>query len=111
MPLERFYRLPDEKRAQILRVATAEFAEKGFEASSLNAILAAAGLSKGSYYYYFVDKEDLYAEAVETSLSRLEKDLTPLPVAELTAASFWQAIDRYCRTWTQAFTASPELAK
>jgi AcrR family transcriptional regulator len=111
MPLERFYRLPDERRAHLLQVAAAEFAEKGFEAASLNAILAAAALSKGSYYYYFVDKEDLYAEALDSAFTRFQHEHEPLNLADFTAADFWSALDRQLRTWMRAAAASPELLR
>ena len=97
MPLERFYRLPDDKRARLLRVAATEFADKGFDGASLNAILAAAGLSKGSYYYYFTDKEDLYAEAVGQAIDVIAKDLPVFPSAEVTRTTFWLTVDRYFR--------------
>lgn len=109
MPLERFYRLPDEKRDLLLEVAASELAEKGFEGASLNSILATAGLSKGSYYYYFTDKEDLYAEAVEDAVRRFGKTLTPLSLDELTAGDFWQALGAHFRTWSRALDASPHI--
>jgi AcrR family transcriptional regulator len=49
------------KRQQILDAAKQRFMEYGFEATSMNEITAAAGVSKGTIYVYFEDKEDLFA--------------------------------------------------
>src|SRR6478752_7800483 len=111
MPLDRFYHLPEDRRAQLLRVAAAEFAEKGFDGASLNAILASAGLSKGSYYYYFTDKEDLYAEALGNAVDALVKDLPALPSGPITRETFWPAVDRYFRECMKVVGDAAEYAK
>ena len=55
----------DAKRAQILEAVTARFAEVGYEAASMDGLAAAAGVSKGSLYDYFRNKEDLFYAAFE----------------------------------------------
>ena len=55
----------DAKRAKILEAATARFAEVGYEAASMDGLAAAAGVSKGSLYDYFQNKEDLFYAAFE----------------------------------------------
>lgn len=64
MPRPRFFKLEQEKQTNILQAASEEFTEKGFEAASLNRIIAKAGLSKGAMYYYFDDKIDLYITVI-----------------------------------------------
>lgn len=64
-PRARFEKLPEEKRDAILDAATEEFAANGYEGSSLNQIIAAAGISKGAMYYYFDDKYDLFMTVME----------------------------------------------
>ncbi|OYO08062.1 TetR family transcriptional regulator [Enemella evansiae] len=59
MPLPRFSRLPEAKRAAILTVAARHFATDGPETASYNAILAEAGISKASAYQYFDSRADL----------------------------------------------------
>lgn len=44
----------------LLDAAIDEFSRKSFEEASLNAILKAAGVNKGSFYHRFADKLDLY---------------------------------------------------
>ena len=49
--------------------ATAEFVEKGYDEASVNQIIAAAGISKGSFYYYFEDKTDLFVAVLREHMS------------------------------------------
>ncbi len=68
-PRPRFANLDPAVKARLFQAASEEFAQRGFEQASYNRILAAAGLSKGSAYYYFDDKEDLYATVVGQALT------------------------------------------
>ena len=52
---------PERRRGDLLDAATTLFAEKGVEATSIAAITAAAGVSKGSFYRYFASREELIA--------------------------------------------------
>ena len=47
----------EETRRQILETALALFRDRGFEATTIREIAAAAGLSLGAAYYYFKSKE------------------------------------------------------
>ena len=60
MPKQTFFNLPDEKRTQIMDAAIEEFAEHGLENASTNRIVASSGISKGSFYQYFEDKQDVF---------------------------------------------------
>ncbi len=64
MPNQTFFNLPEEKREQILQVAIDEFADNDYDSASVSRIVARAGIAKGSFYQYFVDKEDLYGYLV-----------------------------------------------
>lgn len=59
------------KREQILDGAKAVFMAKGFDAASMNDITREAGVSKGTIYVYFKDKEDLFAALIEQERSRI----------------------------------------
>lgn len=54
-----------EKRRQILDGAWQVFVDQGFDAASMNSICKAAGVSKGTLYVYFENKEDLFVALVE----------------------------------------------
>ncbi len=58
-------------RAQLIAIATRMFADRGYEESSIEAVLREAGVSRGSLYHHFASKEALFeavAEEVETSV-------------------------------------------
>ena len=64
----RWRRLPEERPQQILDAALAVFAERGLAAARLDDIAKLAGLSKGTIYLYFPNKEELFREVVRTSV-------------------------------------------
>jgi AcrR family transcriptional regulator len=58
-------------RVQLITIATRMFAERGYEDTSIEAVLREAGVSRGSLYHHFPSKEALFeavAEEVETSV-------------------------------------------
>ena len=73
-----------KSRAGILALAFREFAEKGYDRASLNALCAANGLPKGLLYYYFKDKDALYLACLEECFSciaaYLQQHLPPPPL-------------------------------
>lgn len=68
---EAFYKLDQEKQQRIIRAALLEFAEKGYEHASTNAIVKRAGIGKGMLFYYFNSKQDLYHFLVEYSIDSI----------------------------------------
>jgi TetR/AcrR family transcriptional repressor of mexJK operon len=54
-----------EKRSAILEAAKNLFVERGFEATSMDAVAAHAGVSKLTVYSHFQDKSALFVEAVK----------------------------------------------
>jgi AcrR family transcriptional regulator len=55
-------------RGQLIEVATRLFAEHGYEGTSIEAVLSAAGVSRGALYHHFAGKEALF-EAVVAAVS------------------------------------------
>jgi AcrR family transcriptional regulator len=89
----RFSRLAPERQQAILDVAAEEFAEHGFDGASYNRIIERAGISKGSAYYYFEGKEDLYVTVLETTLAGLVDEVgTWTPPGD--AGGFWRQLRR-----------------
>jgi AcrR family transcriptional regulator len=60
MPKQTFLNLPEEKRETIINAAVDEFAKYGLENASTNRIVENSGISKGSFYQYFEDKQDVF---------------------------------------------------
>jgi len=106
MPRPRFDKLDPERKTAILRVAAEEFAEHGYEASSYNRIIERSGLSKGAIYYYFDDKEDLYATVLRDAMQRLVIDVGDMSSAH-DATSFWTEFERWYVRSLQMFQAEP----
>lgn len=77
MPNQTFYNLPPQKQEAIEQAAIDEFAAYGFDASNMNRIVAAAKISKGSFYQYFVDKKDLYFHLVDTLTQKKRQHMQP----------------------------------
>jgi len=87
---KRRVRAPDATRKKLLQAAFEEIYRRGFQAASLDAILAAAGVTKGALYHHFPDKAALGHAVVdevvkglllERWLTRLDED----PADPLTA--------------------------
>jgi AcrR family transcriptional regulator len=107
----RFANLPAQQQQAILRAALQEFAAHGFHDASLNRVIEAAGISKGSLYYYFDDKEDLYAYVAQVELEQLFTRLGPFPVpGDADADAFWSTVAGYYLRLMTALIESPQLA-
>jgi AcrR family transcriptional regulator len=62
----------EQRRDQLIEVARALFAEKGFEGTSVEEIAARAEVSKPVVYEHFGGKEGLYAVVVDREVVRLD---------------------------------------
>ncbi len=64
-----------EKRQQIIEAATQVIVQKGIDKTSLTDIAQAAGISKGSLYYYYASKNDLIFDITEAHISQISSNL------------------------------------
>src|SRR4051812_40844541 len=103
----RWRRLPEARPAQILDAALDVFAERGLAASRLEDIARQAGVSKGTIYSYFPNKEALFREVIRsTVVSQIESGERDFESATTTATA---SLERYMRRhWT--FIRSPKFA-
>jgi AcrR family transcriptional regulator len=62
-------------RGQLIEVATGLFAEHGYEDTSIEAVLSAAGVSRGALYHHFAGKDALFEAVVETLETRVLAEL------------------------------------
>ena len=92
MARHRFENLDPEKQEVILQAAGEEFAERGFEAASINRIIKRSGMSKGSVYYYFEDKADLFATVLERGTQRIMSEVGWPALEVLGADEFWDSL-------------------
>ena len=63
-------RNPERTRALLLQAAFQEMYRSGYRSADLDAILAAAGVTKGALYYHFDDKEALGHAVVDEVMTR-----------------------------------------
>ena len=111
MARPRFARLPPARQQTILRAALDEFAAHGFHDASLNRVIEASGISKGSMYYYFDGKEDLFAHVTRVELERLLVDVRPVSLPEQRGPdAFWSAVERCYRDSVTQLAARPQVA-
>src|ERR1700739_4507230 len=78
----RWERRKDARPQELLAAALDLFVERGYAATRLDDIATRAGVSKGTLYLYFTNKEDLFKAVVREHL---------LPVL----GEFEQTIDQY----------------
>lgn len=68
---------PAPIRERLIRTGTRLFAERGFDATSVQAIVESAGVTKGALYHHFAAKEDLlyeiHNEIISTELRDAER--------------------------------------
>src|SRR3954464_4778033 len=103
----RWRRLPEERPQQIIDAALAIFGERGLAAARLEDIAKRAGLSKGTIYLYFPNKEELFREMVrDTVVSQLE--LGEEAVHSMTGSATDALIRLMRQKWT--FIRSPQFA-
>jgi AcrR family transcriptional regulator len=79
-----------ERREQLITIARGLFAEKGFEATSVEEIAARAEVSKPVVYEHFGGKEGLYAVVVDREVRKLLDTVT----ASLTAGRAHELVEQ-----------------
>jgi len=100
----RWRRLPEERPRQILDAALEVFGERGLAGARLDDIARHAGVSKGTIYLYFPNKEELFREVVRAVvIDRLHE-----AAAMATEADPVDELKRYMRAhWD--FVRSPQF--
>ena len=54
----------ERRKQELLQIAYRMFLQKGYEETSVDEIIAQAGIAKGTYYYYFETKEQMLEEVI-----------------------------------------------
>lgn len=98
---------PDSRTA-ILDAATVLFARQGLEATTIKAIGREAGVTPGLLYYYFADKEALYAAVLERLVTELPARLGPVVQG---AADPREGIAALVRKQAEVFLSAPLLPR
>jgi AcrR family transcriptional regulator len=110
----------ERRREQILQAALEAFAAKGYDGTSMDDIVSISGLSKGTLYWYFESKEELFVMLITkvirdfgAGFEKLVDALAALPPPErlfkiLTASG--RVFDETASTEHLGVFANPESA-
>lgn len=77
----------ERRRQELLKIAYRMFIEKGYDNTSIDEIIAEAGIAKGTYYYHFPSKEATLEAVVDMMITeeaeQAKAALTaPIPVPQ-----------------------------
>jgi AcrR family transcriptional regulator len=81
-----------ETREKLTRAAMALFLERGFEATTLDDIVAAADISRRTFFHYFASKEDVVFAWQEGASAALIAEVAARPSSESMLAAAENAI-------------------
>jgi len=86
-----------QTRERLTRAAMALFRERGFEATTLDDIAAAADVSRRSFFHYFASKEDVVFAWQEELTAAMVAAVAARPASESTLAAAENAISAMVR--------------
>jgi AcrR family transcriptional regulator len=93
--------------AALLDAARELFAQDGYAATSLDAVVRRAGVTKGALYHHFAGKHDLFAAVFARENERL---LDAIAAAYAPEADPWDALEAGCRAFLEE-TQEPGLQR
>ena len=108
MARPRFANLDLDTRYRILETAAEEFAARGFDGVSLNRLIEQLEMSKGSFYYYFDDKADLFSTVADLAWAIV------LPAGDVDfetfdEENFWPSLEALMQDARERVRANPWL--
>lgn len=112
-------RLPRaERELQMLEAAARLFGEKGFEATSMDDVAHACGVTKPMVYSYFESKEGLYRAMIHragdhlvSAFLEIGTETDPAKRLKLALHVFLEFVERYGPSWRMVFSAAPNGSK
>ena len=99
-------RISNDKKNLLMDSAIKEFTERGYENASYNKIIERSGLSKGTVYYYFENKDSLLKMALNEMIEQFISISDGLDLPE-TTEEFWEVDSEYHRRIMKFLFESP----
>jgi len=99
--------LKSQTRTQILVAIRKVFAERGFHGASMNELLVAANVARGTFYLHFDSKEAAFRAVLDDLLEHIAASLRPVDTGSLHTARD-QLVDNLARAFT-LFIDEPDL--
>ncbi len=96
------------RKEEILDVATALFAERGYEGTSMNDVAARVGMRKASLFYHFATKDALYEAVLDRLIATLG---SALQAAYEGGGTFAERADAAADTTTAVLGSHPYAAR
>ena len=109
MPTKLFVELNKEKQQKIINAGIAEFAAHGYINSSTNTIVKNCGISKGSLFEYFANREDLYFYILDIVTTELVESLQGK--ATSLSSELFQRVIEYSTLEFSWYIQNPEKSK
>lgn len=100
----------EQRRAQILAVATEVFAEKGYHDARIDDIVVRAGIARGTFYLYFNDKRAIFEELVDRFVLTLGNSIEAIELTEDPALGRAALRSNLLRV-VQHFLADPAMSR
>src|SRR4051812_30800900 len=72
----------ENRRAALLQVAREIFAQKGYHRTSIDDLIEAAGVARGTFYLYFESKRAIFDELLDGLFSTLASSVRRIDVSE-----------------------------
>jgi AcrR family transcriptional regulator len=76
--MARIVKVADVRRNEILAAAYKLFIRDGYDATTVNAIIDAVGLSKGAFYHHFASKEEVMQALAHRMAEEMRAKMAPL---------------------------------
>lgn len=92
-------------RDHMVAVGTRLFTERGYEGTSIEAVLRESGVSRGALYHHFDGKDALFAAVIDAVYDRVGESLVAATRGLTDPA---EALRTGCRTWIR-LTVDPEV--
>ncbi|QGV79242.1 TetR/AcrR family transcriptional regulator [Streptomyces ficellus] len=97
-----------DARTRILEAARAEFAERGYDKTSVRGIAKAAGVDPALVHHYFGTKDEVFAAAIEVSFE--PELIVPAVLGESTEGIGERLARYFLSVWENPATRAPLLA-
>jgi len=88
--------------------AIEEFAARGIDSASYNKIIERSGLSKGTVYYYFDNKDNLLLTVLDEICDRFRRAIGDVELPD-TKEEYWAAVREYDSRAIRFFFENPRL--